>query len=72
MRCILADQGRQLLQDIHAGACDHHAAPRAIVGSAFWQRFYWPTAVADAKNIVRSYEGCQFHTRQTHLPAQAL
>jgi hypothetical protein len=28
--------------------------------------------VIDAKSIVRSYEGCHFHTRQMHLPAQAL
>jgi hypothetical protein len=72
MHCILMDQGRHLLQYIHARACGHHAATRAIVGSAFRQGFYWPTAVADAKNIVRSYEGFQFHTQQTHLPAQVL
>jgi hypothetical protein len=28
--------------------------------------------LADATRIVRSCQGCQFHARQTHLPAQAL
>jgi hypothetical protein len=42
------------------------------VGNAFLQGFYWPTAVADATRIVRSYRGCQFYARQTHLPAQTL
>ena len=28
--------------------------------------------MANAKDIVRSCEGCQFYARQTHLPAQAL
>ena len=28
--------------------------------------------VADATRIVRSYRGCQFYARRTHLPAQAL
>jgi transposase InsO family protein len=60
------------LQEIHSGACGHHAAPRALVGNAFRQGFYWPTAVADATRIVRSCQGCQFYARQTHLPAQAL
>jgi hypothetical protein len=60
------------LQEIHLGACGHHAAPRALVGNAFRQGFYWPTAVADATRIVRSCQGCQFYARQTHLPAQAL
>jgi ribonuclease HI len=71
-RCISVAQGQELLQEIHSGACGHHAAPRTLVGKAFRQGFYWPTAVADATRIVRSCQGCQFYARQTHLPAQAL
>jgi hypothetical protein len=71
-RCIFIAEGQELLQEIHSGACDHHAAPRALVGNAFRQGFYWPTAVADTTRIVRSYQGGQFYARQTHLPAQAL
>jgi ribonuclease HI len=71
-RCISVAEGQELLQEIHSGACGHHAAPRALVGNAFRQGFYLPTAVADATRIVRSYQGCQFYARQTHLPAQAL
>jgi ribonuclease HI len=71
-RCISIAQGQELLQEIHSGACGHHAAPRALVGNAFRQGFYWPTAVADATRIVRSCRGSQFYARQTHLPAQAL
>jgi hypothetical protein len=71
-RCISITEGHELLQEIHSGACGHHAAPRALVGNAFRQGFYWPTAVADASRIVCSCQGCQFYARQTHLPAQAL
>jgi ribonuclease HI len=71
-RCISIVEGQELLQEIHSGACGHHAAPRALVGNAFRQGFYRPTAVADATRIVRSCQGCQFYARQTHLPAQAL
>jgi ribonuclease HI len=71
-RCISIAQGQELLQEIHSGACGHHATPRALVGNAFRQGFYWPTAVADATRIVRSCQGCQFYARQMHLPAQAL
>jgi hypothetical protein len=71
-RCISIAEGQELLQEIHSGACGHHAAPRALVGNAFRQGFYWPTAVADATRIVRTCQGCQFYTKQTHLPAQAL
>jgi hypothetical protein len=71
-RCISIARGQELLQEIHSGACGHHAAPRAHVGNAFRQGFYWPTAVADATRIVRSCRGCQFYPKQMHLSAQAL
>jgi ribonuclease HI/transposase InsO family protein len=71
-RCISIAQGQELLQEIHSGACGHHATPRTLVGNAFRQGFYWPTAVADATRIVHSCRGCQFYARQTHLLAQTL
>jgi transposase InsO family protein len=71
-RCISIAQGQELLQEIHSVACGHHAAPRDLMGNAFRQGFYWPTAMADATRIVRSCRGCQFYAKQTRLPAQAL
>jgi ribonuclease HI len=69
-KCIYS--GKSLLREIHAGLCGHHAAARTLVGKAFRQGFYWPTAMADAEEIVRTCEGCQFYAKKTHLPAQAL
>jgi hypothetical protein len=71
-RCIPIPEGRELLRDIHAGICGHHAAPRTLVGNAFRQGFYWPTAVADASEIVRTCEGCQFYARKSNLPTHVL
>jgi hypothetical protein len=51
---------------------EYEEAPRALVGNAFRQGFYRPTAVVDATRIVRTCQGCQFYARQTHLPTQAL
>jgi hypothetical protein len=47
-------EGKELIRDIHAGICGHHAAPRTLVDNAFCQGFYWPTAVADATDVVRT------------------
>ncbi|XP_066316223.1 uncharacterized protein [Miscanthus floridulus] len=55
---IPIEQGKQLLSDIHGGVCGLHVAPRTLVGNMFRQGFYWPTAVADAEQIVRTCEGC--------------
>jgi hypothetical protein len=63
MWCILGDQGRELLCEIHTDTCSHHAGPRTLVRKAFRQGFYWPTSVADSKDIVRHCEACQFYTR---------
>jgi hypothetical protein len=71
-RCVPIPQGREILRDIHMGICSHHAAPRTLVGNAFCQGFYWPTAVADASEIVRTCEGCQFYARKSNLPAHVL
>jgi transposase InsO family protein len=71
-RCVPIPQGRELLRDVHADVCGHHAVPRTLVGNAFCQGFYWPTAVADASEIVRTCEGCQFYARKTNLPVHAL
>jgi transposase InsO family protein len=71
-RCVPIPQGRELLRDIHVGVCGHHATPRTLVGNAFRQGFYWPTAVADASKIMRTCEGCQFYSHKSNLPAHVL
>jgi hypothetical protein len=42
------------------------------VGNAFRQGFYWPTAIANASEIVRTCKGCQFYARKSNLPAHVL
>jgi hypothetical protein len=42
------------------------------MGNAFRLGVYWPTAVADASEIVRTCEGCQFYARKTNLLVHAL
>jgi hypothetical protein len=34
-RCITNEEGKNLLKDLHSGACGHHAAPQTLVGNAF-------------------------------------
>jgi hypothetical protein len=55
--CIPIPQGRELIRDIHVGTCGHHVVPRTLMGNAFRQGFYWPTAVADTNEVVCTWEG---------------
>jgi hypothetical protein len=43
-----------------------------LVGKAFRHGFYWPTALQEAAEIVKSCKACQFHAKQIHTLAQAL
>jgi hypothetical protein len=71
MRCI-TQEGRELLAEIHGGVCGSHSSSCTLVGKAFRHSFYWPTALQDAAELVKSCEACQFHAKQIHTPAQAL
>jgi transposase InsO family protein len=72
MRCITQEEGCNLLAEIHGGECGSHSSSRTLVGKAFRHGFYWPTALQDAAELVRSCKACQFHAKQIHTLAQAL
>jgi ribonuclease HI len=72
MRCITQEEGRELLAEIHGGECGSHSSSRTLVGKAFWHGFYWPTALQDAVEFVKSCKACQVHAKQIHTPTQTL
>jgi ribonuclease HI len=72
MKCILSATGKQLLDEVHAGQCEVHAASRTLVGKVFKSGFYWPTTKSDAVELVQRCEACQYLSKQQHLPAQQL
>ena len=69
LRFVSVVEGRELLFDIHAGECGHHSSSCTLAGKDFRSGFYWPTALQDATELVRSCEACQFHAKQIHQPA---
>src|SRR5437763_658873 len=70
--CIPTDVGKKLLRDIHEGTCGAHIGSRALVGKAFRQVFYWPTALNNTTELINTCDACQFHAKVVHQPAQAL
>jgi hypothetical protein len=57
MKCITADEGCAVLQDIHAGICGSHAGARSLIGKTYMHGYFWPTAVSDADSLVQRCEG---------------
>jgi hypothetical protein len=48
MRCVPIEEGRLVLDDIHSGICGNHAGAKTLVGKAYHQGFFWPTAITNA------------------------
>ena len=71
-RCISEEEGRQLLDEIHAGLGGHHTAARALISKAFRAGFYYPIAWADKHDLVQHCVGCQLFANQSHMPPTAL
>jgi hypothetical protein len=72
MRCITQEEGYELLAKVHVGECGNHASSRTLVGKAFQHGFYWPAALQDVVELVKTYKACQFHAKQIHMPTQTL
>jgi hypothetical protein len=72
MKCITLVEGCAILQDNQARICDSHGGARSLVGKAYRQVLFWPTAVSDADSLVRRCEGCQFFTHQKHAASHQL
>jgi transposase InsO family protein len=72
MRCITRDEGCELLAEVHGGECGNHASFCTLVGKAFWHGFYWPTALQDVIELVKTCKVCQFHAKQIHMLSQTL
>jgi hypothetical protein len=45
LKCISTHQGQELLWDIHASECGHHASASTLAAKAFQSGFYWPSAL---------------------------
>src|SRR4051812_47913366 len=71
-RCVTIGDGKTILQYIHEGIYGHHAGSRSLVAKALRAGFYWPTAMNDAKDIVRRCNGCQRFADKPHASGSEL
>jgi hypothetical protein len=71
-KCIELAEGLELLREIRQGECRHHASSRALVAKAFCHGFYWSTALKDAEQLVKHYNGGQRFSKHRNTPAAAL
>jgi hypothetical protein len=63
MWCITRQEGCELLIEVHGGECENHASSHMLISKAFRYRFYWPIALQDTVELVKTYKACQFHAK---------
>lgn len=72
LRCISLEQGKELLKEIHSGLCGSHIGVRPLVAKAFRHGFFWPSALRDAEQIVKTCKACQIIGPISNRPSQPL
>ena len=72
LKCISAEEEKELLSEIHEGICGTHPGARAMAGKSFRQGFYWPSAQSDSKELVKSCHNCQMSASKIRAPATNL
>ncbi|KAK1665080.1 hypothetical protein QYE76_053239 [Lolium multiflorum] len=71
LKCVSNQDGIEILREIHAGDCGHHAAPRSLIAKVFRLGFYWLTAKEDAEKLVKTCRGCQYYATQPNAPPKS-
>nr|GEV01671.1 reverse transcriptase domain-containing protein [Tanacetum cinerariifolium] len=58
-RCISGPNTRTILDQCHYGPTGRHYGPNVTAKKILDSRFYWPTIIKEAHNLVRLCEACQ-------------
>ena len=61
-----------MLREVHEGICDNHIGARALAGKVLRQRYYWPTILKEATDLVKKCRICQEHAKISSLPSEPL
>ena len=72
LKCIEERDADYILKEVHEGVCGNHIGARALAGKVLRQRYYWPTMLRDATDLVKKCKICQEHAKISHLPSEPL
>ena len=72
LKCVDQDEAKYILEEIHEGVCGDYAGPRSLVSKVIWIGYFWPTMQADAVELVKRCDKCQWFGNVQRLPAKKL
>ena len=72
LKCIAREDDDYVPREVHEGVCVNHIKAQTLEGKVLRQRYYWPTMLRDATELVRKCKVCQEHAKISHLPSEPL
>ena len=72
LKCIAGKDADYVLREVHEGVCGNHIRARTLAGKALRQRYYWPTMLRDATELVKKCKVCQEHAKISRLLSEPL
>ena len=53
IKCIAGKDADYVLREVHEGVCGNHIGAQILAGKVLRQRYYWPTMLRDATELVK-------------------
>ena len=72
LKCIAGKDTEYVLREVHEGICVNHIGAQALARKVLRQRYYLPTILRDATDLVRRCKICQEHAKISRLPSEPL
>ncbi|XP_073152156.1 uncharacterized protein [Henckelia pumila] len=69
LRCLAKEEVGYVLQEIHEGCCGDHGGALSLARRTLLAGYWWPTLQQDARQVVKTCEGCQRFGNFSHKPA---
>ena len=72
LRCVDADEAKEIVHEIHKGVCGTHASGLVMARQIMRAGYYWMTLENDCINYVRKCHKCQIYADKIHVPPMSL
>ncbi|XP_027174611.1 uncharacterized protein LOC113774254 [Coffea eugenioides] len=69
LRCVVPEEGRQILREIHECICGAHIGHRMLAKKTLLLGYFWSSVRQDAQNLVLGCPSCQVHAPEHHQPS---
>ncbi|XP_071704922.1 uncharacterized protein [Rutidosis leptorrhynchoides] len=68
LRCVGLTQAKEIVQEMHEGACSTHSGYRTIVSRIKRIGYFWPHMYRDTYDLIVNCETCQIHAPVNRSP----